>query len=79
MNNSEKTAFRMLQEIYVLQQNEEVTEENIKEYGLIEEYMTLIHSDENVYIVLYNEMGLAGFCNIIRKDDGTLIETIELA
>ena len=69
----------MLQEIYLKQQNEEVTEENIEEFGLIEEYMKLIYEDENVFIVLYGEMGLSTFCNIIRRVDGELIETVELA
>ena len=76
---TEKRAFRMLQEIYLKQQNEEVTEKNIEEFGLCEENMELIHKGENTFIILYGEMGLPAYCNIIRRVDGELIETVELA
>ena len=76
---TEKRAFRMLQEIYLKQQNEEVTEKNIEEFGLCEENMELIHKGENAFIILYGEMGVPAYCNIIRRVDGELIETVELA
>ena len=76
---SEQIAFEMLNKAYLKQQNLEYTAENIEDCGLAIECMDLIYENENVYIVNYREMGQVEYCNIIRKDDEEIIETVELA
>jgi len=57
----------------------EYTEANIREVGLDEGSMFLIHEDETYIIVNYNERGTElQFLNIINKETEKRVELIEL-
>ncbi len=58
--------------------NEEATEDNIQQYGLCDECMTLIHETTEYYIVIYNEGRCGDFLNIIYKNHNELSQVIDL-
>ena len=60
---------------YLLQQNLELTEENIDQYGIPEEDVTLIYFDASVWIYFHRDSRVI---NVVYKNDDARMVSVEI-
>ena len=58
-----------LQDWYLKQVDEELTEDNIKEYELVDHFMMLVYENEQVWVISYNGGFHEGLIVIYKQEE----------